>query len=175
MTRRYKRTPGSRKYADFTASTLEECLNAIRSGELSQKQPADRYNISRSAIKRRLKNDLPIKPRQMAFASHLDKVCDFGFPVDDFRYIVKCYLENQGRSVEFFCNNLPVRDLVKLFMKRHPHLSIRFANNIKRARAAIDKTVITQYVDNLSDLTSHPIVFIITMRRVCQMILVGAK
>ncbi|KAG8228038.1 hypothetical protein J437_LFUL007208 [Ladona fulva] len=164
MTRKYKRTPGSRKYADFTASTLEECLNAITSGEMSQKQEADHYNINRSTIKRRLKNDLPIKPIRptvftsdegMAFASHLDKVCDFGFPVDelDFRYIVKCYLEKQGRSVEFFRNNLPGRDWVKLFMKRHPHLSIRFANNIKRARAEIDETVITQYVDNLSDLT----------------------
>ncbi|KAG8239775.1 hypothetical protein J437_LFUL019377, partial [Ladona fulva] len=64
-----------------------------------------------------------------------------------------CYLEKQGRSVEFFRNNLPGRDWVKLFMKRHPHLSIRFANNIKRARSTIDETVITQYVDNLSDLT----------------------
>ncbi|KAG8224511.1 hypothetical protein J437_LFUL004994 [Ladona fulva] len=131
---------------------------------MSQKQAADHYNISRSTIKRRLKNDLPIKPRrptvftsdeEMAFASLLDKVCDFGFPVDelDFRYIVKCYLEKQGRSVEFFHNNHPGRDWVKLFMKRHPHLSIRFENNIKRARAAIDETVITQYVDNMSDLT----------------------
>ncbi|KAG8232961.1 hypothetical protein J437_LFUL011454 [Ladona fulva] len=158
MTRKYKRTPGSKKYADFTNSTLEECLNAIRSGEMSQRQAADHYNISRSTIKRRLKNDLPIKPghptvftcdEEMAFASHLDKVRDFGFPVDelDFRYIVKCYLEKQGRLVEFR-NNLPGRDWVKLFMKRHPHLSIRFANNVKRARAAIDETVITQYVDN---------------------------
>ncbi|KAG8238194.1 hypothetical protein J437_LFUL017362 [Ladona fulva] len=80
MTRKYKRTPGSKKYADFTASTLEEYLNAIRSGEISQRQEADPYNINRSTIK-------------------------------------------------------------------------RFANNIKRAHAAIDETIITQYVDNLSDLT----------------------
>ncbi|KAG8236450.1 hypothetical protein J437_LFUL016747 [Ladona fulva] len=136
ITRKYKRTPGSRKYADFTTSTLEECLNAIRSGEMSQKQAADHYNISRSTIKRRLKNDLPIKPghptvftsdEEMAFASHLEKVCDFGFPVDElvFRYIVKCHLEKQGR----------------------------FANNVKRARAAIDETVVSQFVDNLIDLT----------------------
>ncbi|KAG8233623.1 hypothetical protein J437_LFUL001034 [Ladona fulva] len=75
------------------------------------------------------RSNLDIQPLSlvMAFASHLDKVCDLGFPADelDFRYIVKCYLEKQGR----------------------------FANNIKRARAAIDETVITQYVDNLSDLT----------------------
>ncbi|KAG8232065.1 hypothetical protein J437_LFUL011561 [Ladona fulva] len=136
MIRKYKRTPGSRKYADVTTSTLEECLNAIRSGEMSQRQAADQFNISRWTIKRRLKNDLPIKPglpsvftsdEEIPFASHLDKVCDFGFPVDElvFRYIVKCHLEKQGR----------------------------FANNVKRARAAIDDTVMTQYVDSSSDLT----------------------
>jgi hypothetical protein len=164
MTRKYKRTPGSRKYADYTAEKLELCLNSVTSGEMSQRVAAAHYDISLSTIKRRLKNNVPNKPghpvvftsdEERAFASHIDKVCEFGFPVDemDFRFIVKSYLDKQGRSVYCFKNNLPGRDWAKSFLRRNPQLSVRFANNIKRARAAIDESVITEYIDNLSALT----------------------
>lgn len=161
MPRSYKRSPGSRRYADYTADQLQLCLDSIRSGEMTQRNAADHFKISRSTIKRRLKDNNSNRPghpmvfthdEELAFASHLDKICDFGFPVDelDFRYIVKCYLAMQGRSVKCFTDNLPGREWVKLFLKRHPQLSVRFANNIKRARAAIDEEVISNYIDKLS-------------------------
>ncbi|KAG8240092.1 hypothetical protein J437_LFUL019674 [Ladona fulva] len=78
---------------------------------MSQKQAADHYNINRSTIKRRLKNDLPIKPRRSTV-----------------------FTSDEEMALKSFRQSI-------------------FANNIKRARAAIDETVITQYIDNLSDLT----------------------
>ena len=77
-----------------------------------------------------------------------------GFPVDelDFRFIVKSYLAIHGRIVKVFQNNLPGRDWIKSFSSRHPQLSIRFANNIKRVRAAIDEKVINEYIDNIGVL-----------------------
>lgn len=36
MTRTYQRKPGSRKYADYNAETLEACLKDIQSGVRTQ-------------------------------------------------------------------------------------------------------------------------------------------
>lgn len=167
MPRNYKRLPGSRKYADFSSEKLEECLNAIRSGEMTQRNAEAFYGISRSTIKRRLKDtgtDVVKSPghptvftnlEEIAFSTHLMKVCDFGFPVDelDFRFLIKAYLDKQGKQIKCFKNNTPGRDWVKLFLTRQTDLSVRFANNIKRSRAAIDETIITEYIDNLSMVT----------------------
>lgn len=60
MVRQYQRTPGSRKYADFTDEKLNICLNCIWSGEMSQRVAAAHYDISLSTIKRRLK-DISLK------------------------------------------------------------------------------------------------------------------
>lgn len=101
------------------------CLNSVTSGEMSLRVAAAHYDISLSTIKRRVKsNGTPNKPghpvvftsdEEKAFASHLDKICEFGFPVDvmDFRYIVKNYLDKQGKSVKCFQNNFPVPDWAK--------------------------------------------------------------
>lgn len=170
MPRNYKRLPGSRKYLDFTSEQLEECLGAIQSGEMSQRAAAEFYKISISTIKRRLKSRLepssavnrPGHPtvftqqEELSFATHLIKLCDFGFPLEelDFRFIVKCYLDKQGKRVNIFKDNMPGPDWAKSFLKRRSELSVRFANNIKRARAAIDEQTITEYINNLSEVTN---------------------
>lgn len=160
MVRNYTRTPGSRKYAGFTDEKLEICLNSVRSGEMSLRVAAAHYEISISTIKRCLKN-VPLKKpghpvvfnsdEEQAFASHLDKMCDYGFPVDemDFRFIVKNYIDKQGISVKCFKDNLPGRDWTKLFLKSKPQLAIRFSNNFKRSRAVIDEDAIGEFIDNI--------------------------
>lgn len=123
--------------------------------------------ISRSTIKRRLKNSgidvvkspghptVFTKQEEVAFATHLMKVCDFGFPVDelDFRFLIKSYLNKLGKRIKCFKDNMPGRDWVKSFLKRQTDLSVKFANNIKRSRAAIDEKTITDYIDNFSMVT----------------------
>ena len=162
MPSKYKRQPGSRRYADYTDEKLQECLEAVRTKQMTQREAESFYKISRATIKRKLKNqhiNSPGHPKvftteeELAFASHLDKICDFGFPCDeiDFRFIVKAYLARQGRIVSQFKNNLPGRDWVKSFLNRHHQLAVRFAANIKRARASVDEKVITDYIENLSN------------------------
>nr|CAI5854036.1 unnamed protein product [Callosobruchus analis] len=70
---------------------------------MSEREASMLFKISRSTIKGRMKA-VPInKPghpnvftsdEELSFASHLNKMCDFGFPVDEiqFRLIVKSYL-----------------------------------------------------------------------------------
>lgn len=78
---------------------------------------------------------------EIAFSTHSIKVSDFGFPVDelDFRFLIKSYLNKQGKRIKCFQDNMPGRDWVKSFLKRQTDLSVRFTNNIKRSRAAIDE------------------------------------
>lgn len=163
MPHKYKRLPGSRTYADFTPEKLEKCLEAVRSRRMTQREAEKFYKISRATIKRKLKNQHSGKPghprvftdeEELAFASHLNKLCDFGFPCDelDFKFVIKAYLGRQGRTVALFKNNLPGRDWVKSFLHRHPSLSVRFAANIKRARAAVDERVISEYIQNVGKL-----------------------
>nr|CAH7741545.1 unnamed protein product [Callosobruchus chinensis] len=105
----YKRLPGSRRYADYSNDQLLTCLEAIRSGDMTQRQAADYFKIPRSTIKNKLKNLFPSSPghpkvfaqeEELAFASHIDKMCEYGFPLNelDLRYIVKTYLTRQGRN-----------------------------------------------------------------------------
>nr|CAH7738146.1 unnamed protein product [Callosobruchus chinensis] len=158
----YKRLPGSRRYADYSNDQLLTCLEAIRSGDMTQRQAADYFKIPRSTIKNKLKNLFPSSPghpkvfsqeEELAFASHIDKMCEYGFPLNelDLRYIVKTYLTRQGRTVQCFCNNAPGRDWVKSFLKRHPQLTVKFSSNIKRNCAQIDEQIITDYIENLKE------------------------
>lgn len=159
----YKRKPGSRSYKDYTDEKLEECLEAIRTGRLSQRKAEAEFKISRATIKNKLKNRFLKKPghptiftndEEKAFASHIVLLSEFGFPVDelDFRFIVKTYLTSLGRNVTQFKNNLPGKDWVRLFLKRHQQLTVRFAANIKKVRAGVNERILTEYIRNLSQV-----------------------
>lgn len=125
--------------------------------KLTQTQASDHFKKPRSTIKNKLKNvfsSSPGHPRvftqeeELAFASHIDKMCEYGFPLDelDLRYIVKAYLTRQGKTVQCFCNNMPGRDWTKYFLKRHPQLTVNLSSNIKRNRAQIDEKTQSQTI-----------------------------
>lgn len=52
----YRRTPGSRRYIDYTKDELDECLAAVRSKVLTQRAASKQYNIPRRTIKNKLQN-----------------------------------------------------------------------------------------------------------------------
>lgn len=108
-------------------------LEAVRSRRMNQRQAGKFYKTGRITIKRKLKNQhsakrghLGFDVEYLAFASHLNKFFDFGFPCDqlDFRFVMKVYLGQRGRSVVSFKNHLPDRDWVKSFLLRHPNLLV---------------------------------------------------
>jgi hypothetical protein len=63
---------------------------------------------------------------------------EWGFPMTtkDLCLLVKAYLDSLGKTTRFI-DNLPGPDFIKGFMKRHPRLTVRTANMIKRSRAAL--------------------------------------
>jgi len=85
------------------------------------------------------------------FVNYCMKIWQFGFPVDtfDLRCIVKSYLECQGRKISKLNNNFPGIDWSLSFMRRHPQITVRFATDIKRKRAAVSVETINEYFDHL--------------------------
>lgn len=117
---------------------LQKCLEAIRSGVMTQRQTTDHFKIPRSTIKNKLKKLFPNTAghptvftlvEELAFASHIDKMCEFGFPIAklDLRYIVQNYVTRQGKTIPCFRNNMPDVDWTKSFLKRNPQLTVKFA------------------------------------------------
>lgn len=67
-----------------------------------------------------------------------------------FRLLVKEFVDRRGKIVKKFKDNLPGRDFVYSFIRRHKNdLALRFCQNIKRARAAVSAEVINDYFDEL--------------------------
>ena len=82
---------------------------------------------------------------------------DYGFPLDkqDVKIYVKMYLDQQGRTT-IFHDNTPGDDWMAGFLKRHnKSLSVRLANNIKRARANVDVQMLSKYHDNVTNTIQH--------------------
>lgn len=105
---------------------------------------------------------------------------DWGYPIEPvtLRLLIKEFLDRQGKVVRTFKNNLPGRDFVYRFLKRHSKsLSARMCQNIKRARAAVNPDTVNAYFNELErELKDIPPTHIVNimMKRICVMILEGA-
>lgn len=161
MPRKYTRKIGSRKYMDYSAAKMDEALSELRSHTLTQRQAAIKYNIPRSTLKNKLKGAHPgdaggptvfSKEDEATFKSYIVTASEYGFPVDSFdlRCIVKGYADRKGITIRQFKKNMPGKEWITSFLKRHQDLTIRFASNIKRKRAEVGPTVIEEYFQNLS-------------------------
>ena len=75
----------------------------------------------------------------------------WGFPMTtrDLREYIKSYLDSRGVTSAVFKDNLPTIYFVRKFMNRHPTLSLRRANNIKRSRSKISHPTIHKFFNNL--------------------------
>ncbi|KAJ8910919.1 hypothetical protein NQ315_014253 [Exocentrus adspersus] len=160
MPRQYHRMLGSRTYSDYSPDMLAECLNQVKNGEISQRQAAAQYKIPRKTLYSKLKNKHACKPGHPAIFSEEEtefekcilSLSDYGFRVDSFdlRMVIKNYLNQQGRNIRQFANNTPGEDWLKSFLKRRATLSLRFAESIKRNRAAVNEDTLRQFIENLS-------------------------
>lgn len=155
------RTVG-RNYVNYTEDTLNDCLDAIINNVMSQRKAAEFYNIPRSTINNKLQGlhnkhighpTIFSEEEENSFKQHLIKLSDFGFPVNkqDFRLVIKNYLDLNKRRVESFTDNMPNIDWVNLYLTRHEDLSFRISTNIKRCRAEVDEAVLNPYLDNLCE------------------------
>ncbi|KAJ8941753.1 hypothetical protein NQ318_001347 [Aromia moschata] len=81
----------------------------------------------------------------------LQLCAEWGFPLksNDVRGVVQQYLNKLGVTERRFKDNLPGLDWFKSFMKRHPELTIKLAENTKRVRAGLSYEMIQEYFQHL--------------------------
>jgi len=72
----------------------------------------------------------------------------WGFPVtsSDLRHLVKSYIDKKGQVNRRFTDNLPTTRWVDRFLGRHPDLTLRMANPIKRARAKVSREEVQDFI-----------------------------
>lgn len=162
MVRKYKRTPGTRFYQNYSKEQLETALRQFRRGQITLREAEELYNIPRSTLQRHAKQ----KPKKHGGQTILSEgeesrlvhlivlAGEWGYPLEkiDIRYIVKAYLDRKGIRVAKFNNNMPGVDWANLFCLRHKEsLTERLCENIKRARASVSREIINKYFDHLQE------------------------
>lgn len=120
MGRKKKYTVGVRRYGtknNYSQKDLDEALDKIKTCKLSQRDAAKLYKIPRSTLQYILKGQhtktagKPIAlsdSEEKVFVSHIVAFADLGIPVGmhDVKIIIKKYLDDQGKSIKQFKNNL---------------------------------------------------------------------
>ncbi|CAH2004212.1 unnamed protein product, partial [Acanthoscelides obtectus] len=164
--RNYKRRLGSRNYKNYTQENLRACLASIENKVSTQRRASEECGIPRRTIINQLKllrSKMPSRPPgapttfsdvEELFVDCILRLSEYGFPLTafDLRIVIRTYLDRIGRKVTKFRDNCPGTEWVSSFLKRRPCLTQRFAANIKRSRAAVDKETVIAYIKNLEDV-----------------------
>lgn len=174
MPRNYKRKIGSKVIINYSDETIQKAVNELIENNLTFRQASKKYNIPLGTLYNRVHDKHGVKKHggQTVLTSEEERnlvenviICsDWGFPLDrdDVKMYVKMFLDEQGRVECRFHDNTPGNDWMASFLKRHKEaLSVRLANNIKRARANVDVEMLSKYHDNvantLKDIPPHAI------------------
>ena len=158
MPRRYIRKPGSRRYNDNPIVDMTDAIDAVESG-MSVHTASKTYNIPYGTLYNKTKGRHVNKhghPLQLPLPVEKDVVTITEYcatmkaPVDSFdiRCMVQTMLNAAGIVHNVFKDNLPGRDWVNNFIKRHK-LTKRVADNVKSVRVEVNGKIIEEYFDNL--------------------------
>lgn len=162
MPRDYLHDPRSKIYKKTSHEALERALNDIKKG-MSYREASRVHDINYSVLYRHHKRpNLKKQGGQTALSDLEEQIilkqlitcADWGYPLDkyDLRVMVKTYLDSRGKTVPQFKNNLPGKDFVHCFLKRHKtKIRTRLCQNIKRSRAAVSPETLNSYFNHLSE------------------------
>lgn len=150
-----------KKYQDFEDIQLQKAIIEVKTKGTSLRKAAKKFGVSKSTLNRHLNNKNTGKVgRPYVFDKESEEIiaecialaADWGFPLItlDIRLIVKAYLDRQGVVESRFTNNMPGRDWVRTFVKRHTNiLTKRLCQNVKRSRANVNADTVNLYFDEL--------------------------
>lgn len=134
-------------------------MAAVRNGELSIRSAARRFGFSFSCLQRQMSENYVPKGRcTVLTATEEERIVQWimdiskqGFPVSatELKDSVQMFLNRNGRNTKFK-DNRPGRDWFSRFMQRHHVLSIRLAENLNKARAAVTEVMIRAWFTEVS-------------------------
>jgi hypothetical protein len=161
----YKPKVGSKKVKNYTEKQVNDAVQELLDDELNFRQASKKYNIplgtlygnrfhGRFGFKKHGQTVLTVQ-EETAVVDNIITCSDWGFPIDrdDVKINVKMFLDGQGRNEQRFNDNMPGNDWMASFLRRQKNrLSVRIANNIKRARANVDVNILSNYHDNVANV-----------------------
>jgi hypothetical protein len=145
----------------YTDAQLKEAMDDVQNKRMSERAAALAYGIPRSTLKDRLAervtNDSAGRPTVLSkeeeelIVERLLLHGNWGFPLTsaDLCHVIKAYLDSMGRTTRFV-QNMPGPDFVTGFLQRHPELTVRKANMIKRARAGLSRETVQEFFDRFA-------------------------
>ncbi|KAK9729901.1 CENP-B N-terminal DNA-binding domain [Popillia japonica] len=163
MPRTYKRKLGARKYKDYSTENVETALTKIVDEGWSLRRAAAHYKIPFGTLNNKYYSRYTKKNGgQKVFSDNAERsflnaacICgDWGFPltITDLRLLAKNYLNEKGRNVGRFIDNVPgVKWAYSLLNRHKDEVSQKVAANIKRARANVSRETVNKYFDHLRE------------------------
>lgn len=157
-----KRKLGTRPYKTYIEESLQRAVMLVKSGELTKRQATEQFGISKSTIHRKGhdQNLLPVgrpcvlsNDEEEELVRGLITASKWGFPLTsiDISFVIKSYLDSDGRIELRFNKNTPGSDWIRAYLSRHKNdLTVRLCENVKRARVAVSYESIEQYFNELS-------------------------
>ncbi|KAJ4443798.1 hypothetical protein ANN_05578 [Periplaneta americana] len=156
----YEKVVGPTIKPNYKPEFLLNAVRAVQSGKLSIRKASEQYGVPYTTLNDKLKNKYKNKiGGQTALSSNEEKqfvegvLCcaKWGFPLrnKDVRNIVQTYLNSKGRVEKIFQDNRPGLEWVRSFLNRNKELTVRIGENVKRARAAVSRSTVTDYFNNL--------------------------
>ena len=155
--RTYKRKPGYQSYGLYPEEDMKNALLDISTNRISIFQVSKLYGLPYGALYNKSKlRHLKNFGGQIRLQPHTEEkilqiLTDWKLPLDkfDIGLLVKNYLDRMSSSDLKIKNNLPRPYLIKSFIVRN-NLTARIADNIKPARAEIDRSSVCSYFEELS-------------------------
>jgi hypothetical protein len=143
----------------YSQDSMEKAIRAVQGG-MAVKVAAEKYGVPRTTLGDRAAGRTVLtlgRPTQLTVEEEAIMVeratllGAWGFPLTfrDFRELVKSYLDRAGRTTKFK-DNFPSKHFMYYFMRRHPQLSFRKANNIKRSRAGVSREDIEKFFQHFA-------------------------
>lgn len=157
MPRVYTRTPGSRRYRDYTDETLAKAIGEVKRGH-SVSATSTKYGIPRKTLRNKIKgthcNQHGGQKRlsdeaENALLTYIVMLTNWLIPLGglEIRLLARDY-QNSRHLVNVFADNLPGTDWLSSFMRRH-NLTKRIADNVRRSRAHLTPKEVSTYFDHL--------------------------
>lgn len=138
------------KRMQYDAENLKKAINAVNSG-MSKKQAAKQFQVPRSTIQFRINNPDKINPRpgpstvlteseEKDIVNWIVQSSKKGFPrrKEDIQHSVSVFIKKSNRS-SCFTDNCPGEKWLKLFLKRHPEISIRTPESVTAASSVVSE------------------------------------
>lgn len=151
--------------AQWDAESLNKACKAIQRG-LSQQKAATQFGIPRRTLRNHLQSgktdrklgrmSILTSQQEQDLVTRIKRLAEVGYPITPqiMRHQVFKFVENNKIKHNFnYGQELAGRGWFRLFMKRHPELSIRKAQNMNPARAQkLNRLIVGDYFRKLEEI-----------------------